>query len=67
MPTMPSISDKQRAALFVLLAKNPPDVLGATVLGLLVGAVGDDLERVWRCLVDAGLIDPDDPDLHLPS
>ena len=64
---MAEISDRQRNALFVLLAKNPPDILGATVLGLVMGVIGDDLERVWGCLVSAGLIDPDDPDLHLPS
>ena len=64
---MAKISDRQCNALFVLLAKNPPDILGATVLNLVMGIMGDDLERVWGCLVSAGLIDPDDPDFHLPS
>ena len=64
---MRNVTEGERKVLYSLLMKNSLAALAGALLGAVTALRGDDLPTVWKDLVLIGLINPDDPDLHLPS
>ena len=62
-----NVTEEERKVLYSLLMKNSLAALAGALLGAVTVLRGDDLPTVWKDLVLIGLINPDDPDLHLLS